>query len=79
MTRSIYSRGYAQFLDLLVKERHNMDLTQTEVAKRLGRPQSFVSKYENGERRIDIAELIEILTAYRSDPLDFLTRLIQQR
>ena len=35
-------------------------LTQQQVADALGRPQSFVAKYENGERRIDIVEFVEI-------------------
>jgi transcriptional regulator with XRE-family HTH domain len=38
-------------------------LTQEEVARRLGRPQSFVSKYETGERRLDILELRQVLAA----------------
>jgi hypothetical protein len=46
---------------------------------RLGRPQSFVSKYENGERQIDVAEFIEILSALGADPAggvaNVLTRL----
>jgi transcriptional regulator with XRE-family HTH domain len=75
MTRSIFSKSYAEFLNLLVSERHKMKLTQDDVAKRLGRPQSFVSKYENGERRLDIIELFEILNAYGTDPLDFVSRL----
>ena len=35
-------------------------MTQNDVAKALKRPQSFVSKYESGERRLDVVELIEV-------------------
>ena len=45
-------------------------MTQVEVAQRLNRPQSFVSKIESGERRIDIVELSELARLYRR-PLDF--------
>jgi transcriptional regulator with XRE-family HTH domain len=45
-------------------------LTQAEVARRLSRPQSFVSKSESGERRIDFIELIYLARIYRK-PLKF--------
>jgi transcriptional regulator with XRE-family HTH domain len=45
-------------------------LTQVEVANRLKRPQSFVSKIESGERRVDVVELSELARVYRR-PLDF--------
>ena len=35
-------------------------MTQQAVADRLGKPQSFVAKYENGERRLDVVEFLEI-------------------
>lgn len=48
---------------LLRQVRIKAGLTQEEVARRLGRPQSFVSKYETGERRLDILELRQVLAA----------------
>lgn len=57
MEKSIYSQEYSLFLELLRKARENKGLTQTEVAQRLGQTQSFVSKVERGERRLDIVEL----------------------
>lgn len=38
-------------------------LTQTELADRLGKPQSYVSKYENGERRLDFGEIMDVCDA----------------
>ena len=49
--------------ELLRKWRHSAGLRQTDVAARLGRPQSFVSKYESGERRLDLIELREVCRA----------------
>jgi hypothetical protein len=50
--------------------REEAKLTQVEVAKRIKRPQSFVSKVESGERRVDVVELIDLARVYRR-PLDF--------
>ena len=49
-----------QLQALLRQLRTEAGLTQTDVAQRLGQPQSFVSKYESGERRLDILELREV-------------------
>lgn len=55
---------YRRFLVLLRRARHDARLKQTEVAAALGRPQSFISKCESGERRVDIVELSELATLY---------------
>lgn len=57
MEKSIYTREYAIFLEQLRNTRETQNLTQSEVAERLGQTQSFVSKVERGERRLDIVEL----------------------
>jgi len=72
---SIYSKKYRRFLDLLIRARKEADLTQMEVASRLGRPQSFVSKYENGERRLDIVEFLEVAKAVDCDPVGLIRKL----
>jgi transcriptional regulator with XRE-family HTH domain len=65
-----YRHRYAQFLGKLKQARVEAELTQVEVAKKLKRPQSFVSKIESGERRVDVVELIDLARVYRR-PLDF--------
>lgn len=57
MEKSIYSAEYQQLCRLLREIRQEAGLTQVQVAERLGVPQSFVSKYESGERRLDVIEL----------------------
>lgn len=57
MEKSIYSKEYSLFIEELRKAREEKGLTQTEVAERLGRTQSFVSKVERSERRIDVVEV----------------------
>lgn len=67
---SVHSARYRAFLARLHKARAAAKLTQVEVARRLGRPQSYVSKSESGERRVDVLELDEFAKLYRR-PLTF--------
>lgn len=53
-------------------------LTQAELAARLNRPQSFVARYEDGERRLDVVEFIEVAEAIGFDPAEFVRALSRQ-
>jgi transcriptional regulator with XRE-family HTH domain len=55
--------GKQQLLTLVRKIRLEAGLRQADLARKIGQPQSFVSKYESGERRIDVLELRQICTA----------------
>lgn len=55
--KSIYSAEYQRLCAVLRQLRQEAGLTQVQVAAELGVPQSFVSKYESGERRLDVIEL----------------------
>ena len=57
MPKTIYSSGQERLTALLKEARVEAGLTQVEVARRLKVPQSFISKYESGERRLDLIEL----------------------
>jgi transcriptional regulator with XRE-family HTH domain len=61
------SAAYRLFLTRLRQARIKAGLTQVEVAAKLRRPQSFVSKCESGERRVDVVELTEFARLYRED------------
>jgi len=61
--KSIYSAEYQQLCALLRQLRREAGLTQVQVAERLQMPQSFVSKYESGERRLDVVELRHVAAA----------------
>ena len=67
-----------RFRELLVEARKDADLTQAELSLRLNRPQSFVSKYERGERRLDVVEFGEVARALGIDPVNFLARLYRE-
>lgn len=68
MPRSRRSPRHQALQSLLVERRVAAGLTQVELAARLGRPQSFVSKYEGGERRLDVVEFVEVAQAIGCDP-----------
>jgi len=65
MTKSIQTKEYSIFVKNLRKAREEAGLTQFEVAKKLKRPQSYISKCEAGEQRIDIVELSKFAEIYR--------------
>jgi transcriptional regulator with XRE-family HTH domain len=78
MPKSVYSPRYRRFRELLIQARKGAQLTQTELANRLNRPQSFVSKYETGERRLDLIEFLEVATILNLDVVAIIQD-IQQR
>jgi transcriptional regulator with XRE-family HTH domain len=64
MPKQIYTSEYQQFLVRLRAARKRAELTQIEVAQRLGKPQSYVSKCESGERRVDAVEVAAFARLY---------------
>ena len=78
MTKSIFTDNYQFFLKSLIAIRKSANITQQELAQKLGRHQSYVSKYENAERRIDVIELIEILNALDFDPTHLVNMIKQE-
>ena len=73
LPKSLFSPTYERFLALMKRARLEAGLTQTQVAERLGRPQSFVSKCESGERRIDVAEFLAFCQVYGVDPCEIIS------
>jgi transcriptional regulator with XRE-family HTH domain len=72
MPKSVFSPQYERFRVLLIQARKNAGLTQRQLADRLKRPQSYVSKYENGERRLDLIEFLEVADLLAIDVLAFI-------
>src|ERR1017187_7398549 len=67
--KSVHSPHQAAFCELMVGARKAAGLTQHALARLLKKPQSFVAKYEGGERRVDVVEFIAIARALGADPL----------
>ncbi len=74
MGKSLSSTEGEKLAALLRSVRSEAGLTQAEVAERLKLPQSFVSKYESGERRLDLVELRQICKAMGISLSDFVRR-----
>jgi transcriptional regulator with XRE-family HTH domain len=77
MPKSLRSPRQKYLQDLLLKIRKAKKLTQIDVAERLSRPQSFVAKYEGGERRLDVIEFIEVAQALETDPCVVLVDVLE--
>jgi transcriptional regulator with XRE-family HTH domain len=76
--KTIFSPEHRSLVELLRTLRENAGLSQLEVAERLDRPQSFVSKYESGQRRLDLIELRSVCAALGTDLVAFV-RLFEKR
>jgi transcriptional regulator with XRE-family HTH domain len=72
MKKSVHSEPYSVFSALLVSARKRAGMRQIELAQKLNKPQSFVSKFECGERRLDVIEFLTIMDALGADPLAIL-------
>ena len=62
--------------EFLTELRKKTNLTQEDLARKLDKPQSFISKYESGERRLDILEFIEIVFVLNQNPLKAFEKLL---
>ena len=76
--KSIYSHEYEIFRRCIIAARKEAKLTQEAVAKYIKKPQSFVAKYENGERRLDVIEFLLITRAIGVEPCDIIRKIEQQ-
>lgn len=78
VNKTIHRAEYKILLCLLREIRERSGITQTELAKELGTDQTFISKIETGERRVDIIELKSICEALGVDLQDFINQLIKK-
>lgn len=72
MDKTAFSEPQVRLRTLLRTLRKEAGLRQVVLADKLGEPQSFVSKYESGERRLDFVEVFEICRALAIPPSEFL-------
>jgi len=73
MPRAIYTKDHNVIVERLKKARLESGLGQVEVAKKLGKTQSYVSKIESGQRRFDVLQLKEFAKLYKK-PLDYFVK-----
>jgi transcriptional regulator with XRE-family HTH domain len=75
MSKSVFSDAYAILVAGLVEARHLAGVTQVQLADRLGKPQSFISKIERGERRVDALEFCAIAQALGIKPSELMSTI----
>ncbi|MFA4991596.1 MAG: helix-turn-helix transcriptional regulator [Candidatus Omnitrophota bacterium] len=72
MVKTIYTKTHKALVRQLVKARKLAGLKQEKVAKKLGKTQSYISKIESGQCRIDIVQIKELAAIYKKNPKDFI-------
>jgi transcriptional regulator with XRE-family HTH domain len=76
MKKTIYSNEHKKLLESLILARKEASLTQQELADMLGKPQSFIAKYEIGERRLDVIEFIHVCNKLGVSPSTLIKNLL---
>lgn len=67
MAKSIHTKDYLEIINRLKATRLKAGLSQQEVANRLDKPQSYISKIESGERRLDVVEIKKFAKIYKKE------------
>ena len=72
MKKGIYSKAHKKIVEKLKQARKEAGLDQQEVARQLGKTQSYVSKLESGQRKLDILQIKELAEIYHKKITDFI-------
>lgn len=78
LPKTIHTARHKKLCALLKAHRKAAELTQTVVADRLGRPPSYVAKYEGGDRRLDVLEYLDVAAAIGFDPCEVIRSLMRK-
>lgn len=77
LAKSLYTPSWAALCQLLKELREKKGLTQTELSALLKQPQSFVSKVERGERKLDLRQFVIYVRALDGDPIQVFRRFVK--
>lgn len=75
MKKSVWQEKYKTLAIELGEIRKSLGLTQSQLAKKLDKPQSYVSKYESGDRYLDFIEVLAVCEACNTDPIQLIQKL----
>jgi len=75
MVKTIYQEPYLRLVQALVQARKNAGLTQTQVAEKLSKPQSYIAKVEGADRKLDVMEFVELCEAIHQNPSELIKLL----
>jgi transcriptional regulator with XRE-family HTH domain len=77
LRKTLRSRENYALIELVVDAREKAGMTQRDLAAALKRPRSFVSRFESGERRLDVVEFVAVAKALKVDPIELFTRFVR--
>jgi transcriptional regulator with XRE-family HTH domain len=78
LPKTLHTERHRKLRELLIAQRRAGGSTQTVLAGRLGRPPSYVAKYELGDRRLDVLEYLDIAAAIGFDPCELIRSLTEE-
>ncbi|MGC1302450.1 MAG: helix-turn-helix transcriptional regulator [Caulobacteraceae bacterium] len=78
MPKTIFQGDHQHLVTVLTEARHRAELTQVELARVIGRDQSFVSLFESGQRRIDVIEFFKLARALNRDPQELFAEVAER-
>ena len=78
MPKTIFGGPHGSLVELVIEARKAAGITQTELARRIGRDQTLVSLIERGQRRIDVLEFIDLAKALEVEPDEMFDRLLKR-
>jgi transcriptional regulator with XRE-family HTH domain len=78
LDKTLGSKRHRALIELIIRRREAIGMTQTEFARRLGEYQSFVGRLESGQRRVDIVEFVAIAEVLGFDPAKAISGLKKQ-
>lgn len=79
MPSSIFTQRHQELIGFIASTRKAAGITQVELAQRLEKPQSFVSKVERGERRLDVIEFCRVAEALGYAPAELLREFVEPK
>jgi transcriptional regulator with XRE-family HTH domain len=77
--KTIHTKEYKSLIDWLTSKRQLAGMSQQQLADLLEKPQSYVSKYENGDRRLDFLEVLDICFVIKADPTSLINSYMERK
>lgn len=78
MSKTIFGGDHQHLVQVLTEARKASGLTQTELAKLVGKDQTYISIIERGQRRVDVLEFVALAKAMKADPASLFERVLKR-
>lgn len=78
MPKTIFGGGHPRLVEVLTEARQKSELTQAQLADRIGKDQTFISLIERGQRRVDVLEFVALARAMGADPKRLFSEVLKR-